>query len=134
MIALPLRSSTFRLALVYMALFGGSVLILLGFIYWSTAGTLLRQVDATIEAEIAALAEGYRSDGLTGLSAVITRRVSRRPGGSGIYLLTTLANRPVVGNLDRWPAVEPDVDGWLNFRLDIGVGVGGEPAAEPAVG
>ena len=29
-----LHSSTFRLALIYMLLFGSSVLVLLGFIYW----------------------------------------------------------------------------------------------------
>ena len=57
-----------------MALFGASVLILLGFIYWSTAGYMSRQADATIEAEIAGLAERYRSDGLTGLTGLIAAR------------------------------------------------------------
>ena len=112
-----LRSSSFRLALVYMALFGVSVLILLGFIYWSTAGTMTRQVDETIEAEINGLAEHYRSDGLTGLSAIIARRVSRPGTGSAIYLLVNAQHKPVVGNLDRWPRVESDEDGWLMFDL-----------------
>lgn len=112
-----LRSSSFRLALVYMALFGVSVLILLGFIYWSTAGTMTRQVDETIEAEINGLAEHYRSDGLTGLSAIIARRVSRPGTGSAIYLLTNAQHKPVVGNLDRWPRVEADEEGWLVFEL-----------------
>ena len=52
-----LHSSTFRLALIYMVLFGASVLLLLGFIYWSTAAYLTQQTDQTIEAEIAELAE-----------------------------------------------------------------------------
>jgi signal transduction histidine kinase len=112
-----LRSSSFRLALIYMALFGVSVLILLGFIYWSTAGTMTRQVDETIEAEIKGLAEHYRSDGLTGLSAIIARRVSQPGTGSAIYLLTDAHHKPVVGNLDRWPLVEADADGWLVFEL-----------------
>jgi len=42
-----------------MALFGASVLLLLGFIYWSTAAYLTQQTDQTIEAEIADLAERY---------------------------------------------------------------------------
>jgi len=112
-----LGSSTFRLALVYMALFGTSVLILLGFIYWSTAGTMTRQVDETIEAEIKGLAEHYQNDGLTGLSAIIAQRVSSPAGGSAIYLLTDITHDPMVGNLDRWPAVEHDKGGWLEFRL-----------------
>ena len=65
------RSSTFRLALVYVTLFSVSVLILFGFIYWSTAAYLANQTDVTIEAEIAGLAERYESDGLIGLSAQI---------------------------------------------------------------
>ena len=47
-----LRSSPFRLAVAYVARFGSSALLLLAFIYWSTAGFMLRQADATIEAEI----------------------------------------------------------------------------------
>lgn len=117
MIRGAMGSSTFRLALIYMALFGTSVLILLGFIYWSTAGTMTRQVDETIEAEIKGLAEHYRSDGLTGLSAIIARRVSSHAGGSAIYLLTDIVHTPMVGNLDRWPEVPVDADGWIEFRL-----------------
>ena len=113
-----LGSSTFRLALVYMALFAVSVLILLGFIYWSSAGYMARQADATIEAEIAGLAERYRSDGLTGLTAQIAARVSRQPGGSSIDLLADRRRNPLVGNLNRWPKVATSEDGWLNFPLE----------------
>ncbi len=113
-----LRSSTFWLALVYMALFGVSVLILLGFIYWSTAGYMARQADATIEAEIAGLAERYRTDGLAGMTSQIVARISRKPGGSSIYLLADQFHNPVVGNLNRWPKVPKTEEGWLNFRLE----------------
>ena len=58
------RTSTFRLALLYAMLFAGSVLLLLAFIYWSTVAFMANQVDATIEAEITGLAEQYRSRGL----------------------------------------------------------------------
>ena len=71
------RSSVFRLGMVYVVLFGASVLLLLGFIYWSTAGYMLRQADATIEAEITGLAEGYRSMGLLGLTRTIRARALR---------------------------------------------------------
>src|SRR5690606_40603275 len=60
--ALPI--STFQLALVYMTLFATSVFILLGFIYWATAGYMARQTDETIEAEIQGLAEQYQRQGL----------------------------------------------------------------------
>ena len=113
-----LKSSTFRLALVYMGLFGSSVLFLLGFIYWSTAAYMAHQADETIQAEIAGLAERYRSDGLTGLSSVLARRSTSRVGGNALYLLTDEFGTPLVGNLDRWPPVTPEPNGWLNFSLE----------------
>ncbi|HEY5701425.1 MAG TPA: HAMP domain-containing protein, partial [Gammaproteobacteria bacterium] len=113
-----LRSSSFRLALVYMALFSTSVALLLGFIYWSTAGYMARQTDATIEAEIAGLAERYRITSLDGLVRSIRERLKRNPTGSTVYLLTDAAYRPIVGNLDRWPKIAPGEDGWLAFKLE----------------
>ena len=113
-----LRSSSFRLAFIYMALFGGSVLMLLTFIYWSTAGYMAKQADATIEAGIAGLAERYRTSGLSGLTNTISERVSRKPGGYSIYLLADDDLRPLAGNISRWPPGRATQDGWLDFRLE----------------
>ena len=113
-----LRSSPFRLAVAYASLFAGSALLLLSFVYWSTAGYMLRQADETIDAEIAGLAERYRTGGLVGLTRLIERRLARQqPTGSSLYLVADAAYRPRVGNLSAWPQVEADNDGWLNFRL-----------------
>ena len=121
-----LNSSTFRLAVVYMAVFSASVLAMLGFIYWSTAAYMSRQVDTTIDTQIKGLAERYETDGLRGLSAQIAERLSRQqPGDSSIYLLTDESYRPLLGNVDRWPPVPRDTSGWINFRL--GDDMGGRP-------
>ncbi|NEX18898.1 HAMP domain-containing histidine kinase [Thiorhodococcus mannitoliphagus] len=112
-----LRSSTFRLALLYVLLLSVSVAILLGYIYWSTAGYMDRQTTATIQAEIRGLAEQYRRRGLGGLTALITERVARDPVGASVYLLVDSGLERVVGNLDRWPPESPDADGWIGFRL-----------------
>ena len=112
------RSSPFRLAVAYVALFAVSALLLLSFIYWSTAGYMLRQADETIEAEIAGLAERYEVAGLRGLTSLIEDRLSRQPSGSSLYLVADAGYRPRVGNLSAWPQVDADVDGWLDFRLD----------------
>ncbi len=119
------RSSTFRLALNYMALFSASALLLLGFIYWFTAGYLVRQTDATIEAEIAGLAEGYRLTGLPGLTATLAERLARRPAGSSVYLLATPDDVPLLGNLEKWPAAARNEGGWLEFPLEGHGGAGG---------
>lgn len=112
-----LGSSSFRLALLYMLLLSVSVAILLGFIYWSTAGYMDRQLDATIAAEIQGLAEQYRRRGLQGLTSLMQERVARDPTGAGVYLLVDKNLQPLVGNLDRWPGGFPDADGWVHFRL-----------------
>jgi signal transduction histidine kinase len=113
-----LRSSTFRLAVLYMALFGASVAVLLTFIYWATAGYMALQTDDTIEAEVTGLAERYGISGLDGLIRSIDERLSRKPNGDAVYLLTDDQLTPLIGNLDRWPRVARDSDGWLNFNLE----------------
>ena len=81
-IAELLRSSSFRLSLIYMVLFAGSVLFLLGFIYWATVGFMARQTDATVEAEITGLAEQYREGGVGSLINILQERIERDPDSS----------------------------------------------------
>jgi signal transduction histidine kinase len=112
-----LRSSTFRLALIYMVLFASSVMVLLGFLYWSTVAYMSKQTDATITAEVTGLDEQYRQRGLDGLIAVIRERLERDPDSSLVYLLTTPEYKPLIGNLSTWPDIPPTSDGWLNFEF-----------------
>jgi len=112
-----LRSSTFRLALIYMVLFASSVMVLLGFLYWSTVAYMSKQTDATITAEVTGLDEQYRQRGLDGLIAVIRERLERDPDSSLVYLLTTAEYKPLTGNLSTWPDKPPASDGWLNFEF-----------------
>ena len=111
------RSFTVRLALTYLSLFGLSVLLLMLFIYWSTAAYMARQSDALIESEIVGLAERYDMMGLEGLMSLVQQRLSRRPTGLSVYLLTTENYTRLVGNLDGWPAAPEDARGWIDFRL-----------------
>lgn len=111
-------SSSFRLTVLYMLLLSASVAVLLAFLYWSTAGYMDRQTDATIQAEIQGLAEQYRRQGLKGLSNVIRERVARDPTGAGVYLLVSANLTPLVGNINRWPGgIGDDAGGWIRFRL-----------------
>ena len=118
-------SSIFRLALVYLLLFSASVLALVGFIYWSTQGSLTRQIDATIDAEITGLAEQFNQRGILGLIRAIDRRADSTRGTRSIYLLTDSNFAPLAGNLQSWPGVEPDADGWITFPLDYAEQYGG---------
>jgi signal transduction histidine kinase len=114
------KSSTFRLALIYMALFSMSVLLLLGFIYWSTAGYMVRQTEATIEAEIIGLADRYDLAGLNGLSEVISDRLASQTAKTSLYLLTDAQFKPLLGNLKKWPKGGHSEEGWISFRIESG--------------
>jgi len=95
----------------------GSVIPLLAYIYWATAGYMDRQTDETIEEETRGLAEQYRQRDLAGLSTLIAERVARDPAGASLYLLADKEFRPIVGNLSRWPEEATTADGWVTFLL-----------------
>lgn len=113
-----LRSSTLRLSIIHMAAFGLSVLVLLWFIYTSTAGFMERQTDETINAEIQGLAEQYSQLGLTGLIRVIKSRVAKDKAGSSVYLLTDWKFNPLAGNLGDWPKFKDTGSGWFDATLE----------------
>ena len=122
-----LETSTFRWALVYLALFGVSALALLGFLYVATAKVLDRQTEETIQAEIAGLEEQYRSQGLAGLKEVIDRRSAAQPHRASIYLLTDPLGRPIAGNMTGLPVAESDSGDWLDFTVQVPSGETLEP-------
>lgn len=114
-----LRSSTFRLTLLYICLFSTSVSILFGFFYWSTLGFLSVQVDEALDIEVKGLEERYEVDGLNGLSRLIQERIKEQPpSASTIYLLTNSGYNRIVGNLNRWPSGQKDDAGFIDFVLE----------------
>nr|WP_237416623.1 HAMP domain-containing sensor histidine kinase [Halomonas sp. 22501_18_FS] len=108
--------------MLYMVVFATSVFILLAFIYWRTAGFMMEQTDQTIEAEIAGLAEQYRSRGINGLMNVVRERVARDPDGQSLYLFATEDYLKLAGNLPKWPESARTDNGWIDFTLDESMG------------
>lgn len=111
---------SFRIVLVYAAIFAISAAVLVAFTYWNTARALDAQTDQTIQAEITGLAEQYQQLGVTGLTDAIISRSEH--GGLGIYLLTDDNNRTIAGNLDGWPQMETQADQFVEFDYDRHVG------------
>ena len=91
------RTTTFRLSIVYLLLFGSAAAVVIAYIYWNTSGLITRQLDGVIQAEIQGLAEQYRSGGMARLAKTIAGR-SQTPGES-LYLVTDRNGRYVAGNL-----------------------------------
>ena len=127
-----LRTSTFRLSLLYIGLFGASVLVLLAFIYWTTVRVIDRQTSATIEAEVRGLAEQYRARGIRQLIAVIEERSGPYGDPDGVYLLADSQYQPLAGNLSAWPREAGGAQGgWVEIaarRADGGEAQGTIPA------
>jgi signal transduction histidine kinase len=112
-----MRSSAFRLTMTYTALFGLSVLVVLAFIYWTTAQAISRQTDDTITAEIDALYQHYDTEGLDGLVHTIEERTRSQTLAGGLYLLTDHGLNRITGNVTSWPAAAKSESGWLTFGL-----------------
>ncbi len=114
------RTATFRLALIYLILFGISVTALVAFVYLATVRVIERQTDETIEAELTGLAERYRRQGVPGLHSIIAER--SRGQQHSLYLLVAPGRAVVAGNLNGWPKVATGPGGWLNFQFNQPIG------------
>ena len=113
-----LRTSTFRLAALYLILFALSVSALLGYVYLNTAVLLERQTDETIRAEVQGLSDQYRLLNLAGVADVIKRRIDE--GAGSIYLLADDDNEQVIGNIDKMPPTAVGEPGWVDFPIVVG--------------
>ena len=111
-----LRSSTLRLALICIGIFGTMVCALFGYVYWSTASYVRTRSDHAIAAEQAILNRAYDRRGRDGLIDTIARRIAGERLEGGLYLLADSSLAPVGGNLKGWPAVLKGAEGWGYFN------------------
>jgi signal transduction histidine kinase len=110
-----LRSSTLRLALICVGLFGAVVCALFSYVYWSTASYVRSRSDRAIAAEHVILRQAYDRAGRDGLVAVITQRIAEERFEGGLYLLADTSFAPVAGNLKVWPTALKGAAGRGNF-------------------
>ena len=118
-----LHTSVLQLTLVYVALFGVSVLALFYLIYRSTLGYLERQTNETIQVEIDGLLEQYERRGASGLADVIAERVRRDDENRSVYLLADAIGRPLAGNLRYLPQQLDALTGqWIDIAIPDAAG------------
>jgi signal transduction histidine kinase len=91
------RTTAFKLTLVYLAVFVALSLGLIAYISSTTARLIDGQLEAAINAEMAELSSDFRDDGLFKLIRTIRER-SVRPDAS-VYLVTDFAGNPIAGNV-----------------------------------
>lgn len=112
-----LKTSTFRLAAVYLVVFALSVGAILAYVYWNTALLIERQIETAVHAELGILGEQAAQAGMQGLTDAVRRRSGQNPGS--VYLLTNFLGRRLAGNLDGLPEAAIKGQGWIEFSYTV---------------
>ena len=95
------RTTAFKISLAYLIITSiGAVLVLFS-VGWNVKGLVEQQITQTVDADIVGLSEQYAEGGITRLVDIIEQRV-KQPG-AGLYLVTTHAGEPIVGNVSALP-------------------------------
>ncbi|MBT1509755.1 HAMP domain-containing protein [Bradyrhizobium sp. SRL28] len=114
-----IRTTAFRLTLVYLFLFALFAASLLGYFAWNTRRLINEQITATVNAETTEIVDIYTRRGLVGLVRAIEYRALRP--GANLYLVTTPEGKAIGGNVGALaPGVMASI-GWSETgyrRLD----------------
>ena len=108
-----LRTASFRLAVLYLALFTASALALGAFVYMSVQREILSDFDERIVEETDALKSDFATGGRERLAGIIEARGSG--GASFSYGLAGPDGRPIAGDL-RVSAAGADANGWTEAQ------------------
>lgn len=114
-----IRTTAFRLTLVYLFLFALFAASLLAYFAWNTRRLITDQITTTVNGEIEEISDIFSRRGLRGLVFTIENRALRP--GANLYLIATPAGQAVAGNV---AALAPGVmatTGWSETfyrRLD----------------
>ncbi len=124
LLAKTLRSTTFRLALLSIGIFGAAVLALFAYVYWATVAYVLAPSGRAVTSELAALRRVYDGAGQNGLTAAIAARIAAGQGNGLLYLLADGAFARLAGNLAAWPAGLNEEAGLVNVLIADGAPAG----------
>ncbi len=92
-----IRTTAFRLTLVYLFLFALFAASLLGYFAWNTRRLINEQITTTVNAETGEISNIYLRRGLSGLALAVANRALRP--GANLYLITTPTGQAIGGNV-----------------------------------
>ncbi|MEW6643335.1 MAG: ATP-binding protein [Pseudomonadota bacterium] len=92
-----IRTTAFRLTLVYLLLFALFAASLLGYFAWNTRRLVTEQITTTVNSDFIEMNDEYTRGGLRGLIYAIENRALRP--GANLYLITTSAGQALAGNV-----------------------------------
>lgn len=91
------RTTAFRLTLVYLLLFAMFAASLLAYFAWNTRRLITEEITQTVNAETSEISEIYGRRGLRALVLAIEYRALRP--GANLYLVTTPTGQAIAGNV-----------------------------------
>lgn len=95
------RTTAFKISLAYLVITSIGAALVLVSVGWNVKALIQEQVTQTVDADIVGLSEQYVEGGITRLVEIVDQRV-KQPG-AGLYLVTTHAGEPLVGNVPSLP-------------------------------
>ena len=114
-----IRTTAFRLTLVYLLLFALFAASLLGYFAWNTRRLITEQITTTVNAETSEISDIFGRRGLRGLVFTVDSRALRP--GANLYLVTTPAGQAIAGNVGSLAPGVMGTSGWSETayrRLD----------------
>lgn len=114
----PLKTTAFRQAVLYGALFTVGAAVLLSTIYILTRTVLVDESESVIAAEIAGLHNRYQREGLPGLRDELGLRGENWRRSGAVYLLVDAEFNKLAGNLSRWPFDAIPTGRWPEFEIE----------------
>ena len=105
-----IRTTAFRLTLVYLLLFALFAASLLGYFAWNTRRLITEQITTTVNAEASEISDIYNRRGLRGLVFTVDSRALRP--GANLYLVTTPAGQAIAGNVGSLAPGVMGTQGW----------------------
>jgi signal transduction histidine kinase len=105
-----IRTTAFRLTLVYLFLFAVFAASLLGYFAWNTRRLINEQIMTSVNAEVGEIGNIYLRRGLLGLSRTIGNRALRP--GANLYLVTAPNGQAIGGNVDSLAPGVMGTTGW----------------------
>ena len=114
-----IRTTAFRLTLVYLFLFALFAASLLGYFAWNTRRLITEQITTTVNAETGEISEIFGRRGLRDLVSTIENRALRP--GANLYLVTAPTGQAIAGNVGSLGPGVMATTGWSETayrRLD----------------
>lgn len=114
-----IRTTAFRLTVVYLLMFALFAVSLLGYFAWNTRRMITDQITETVNAEVSELRQVYDEGGLRGLVSAVEARALRP--GANLYMISAPTGQAIAGNIAALPPNVMGRIGWTEMvyqRLD----------------